>query len=187
VTERRGRRYKQLLDCIKNKRGYWKLKQEILDGFVWVTGYGTFVREIAEWMILLQKYCALYLQSELHISVYDAVISHNETLPVGLWKGGTTHSDTNWQQGPIHFFVKKNNLMHYLSSVNFVTQPLHVSGMFIAHHQEVFTVYIQQLVRSILTQPAASQLKRITRTNCCTYTVNTSWWWAISLPKTCRG
>jgi hypothetical protein len=39
--------------------------------------------------------------------------------------------------------------MHYLSSIYFVNQPLHVSGMFIAHHQEVFTVYVQQLVRVI--------------------------------------
>jgi hypothetical protein len=26
-------------------------------------------------------------------------------------------------------------------------QPLHVSGVFIAHHQEVFTVYAQEMVR----------------------------------------
>jgi hypothetical protein len=39
--------------------------------------------------------------------------------------------------------------MHYLSLIYFVKQPLHVSGMFIAHHQEVFTVYVQQLVRVI--------------------------------------
>jgi hypothetical protein len=37
--------------------------------------------------------------------------------------------------------------MHYLSFIYFVTLPLHVSGMFIAHHQEVFTVCVQQLVR----------------------------------------
>jgi hypothetical protein len=80
----------------------------------------------------------------------------------------------------------KTNCMHYLSSIYFVNQPLHVSGMFTAHHQEVFTVYVQQLVCvtclgdwllagsgwtiSILTQPAASQLKHITHTNCCTCT-----------------
>jgi hypothetical protein len=33
--------------------------------------------------------------------------------------------------------------------IYFVKQPLHVSGMYIAHHQEVFTVYVQQLVRVI--------------------------------------
>jgi hypothetical protein len=73
--------------------------------------------------------------------------------------------------------------MHYLSLLYFVKQPLHVSGLFIAHHQEVFTVYVQQLVRiirlgdwplagsgwsSTLTRPAASHLKGVTRTNCCT-------------------
>jgi hypothetical protein len=31
-----------------------------------------------------------------------------------------------------------------------VKQPLHVSVKFIAHHQEVFTVYVQQLARAIL-------------------------------------
>jgi hypothetical protein len=39
--------------------------------------------------------------------------------------------------------------MHYLSSIYFVTQPLPVSGMFIAHQQEVFILYVQQLVRVI--------------------------------------
>ena len=33
--------------------------------------------------------------------------------------------------------VKKTNLMHYLSSVYFVNQPLNVSDIFVAHHQEV--------------------------------------------------
>jgi len=37
--------------------------------------------------------------------------------------------------------VMKTNLMHYLSSVYFVNQPLHVSGMFVAHHQEVYCIY----------------------------------------------
>ena len=32
--------------------------------------------------------------------------------------------------------VMKTNSMHYLSSVYFVSQPLHVSGIFVAHHQE---------------------------------------------------
>jgi hypothetical protein len=32
--------------------------------------------------------------------------------------------------------------MHYLSSVYFVSQPLHVSGIYVAHHQEVYCVYI---------------------------------------------
>jgi hypothetical protein len=43
----------------------------------------------------------------------------------------------------------ETNLMHCLSLLYFVNQPLHVSGIFIAHHQEVFTVYVQQLERVI--------------------------------------
>jgi hypothetical protein len=39
--------------------------------------------------------------------------------------------------------------MHYLSRIYFVTQALHVSGTFTAHQQEVFTLYVQQLVRDI--------------------------------------
>jgi hypothetical protein len=46
-------------------------------------------------------------------------------------------------------FVIKTIKMHHLSLIYFAKQPLHVSGIFIAHHQEVFTVYVQQLVRVI--------------------------------------
>jgi hypothetical protein len=31
--------------------------------------------------------------------------------------------------------------MQYLSSVRFVSHPLHVSGIFAAHHQEVYFMY----------------------------------------------
>jgi hypothetical protein len=31
--------------------------------------------------------------------------------------------------------------MQYLSSVYLVNQPLHVSGIFVAHHQEVYCIY----------------------------------------------
>jgi len=37
--------------------------------------------------------------------------------------------------------VMKTNLMHYLSSVYFVSQLLHVSAIFVAHHQEVYSIY----------------------------------------------
>jgi len=36
----------------------------------------------------------------------------------------------------------KTNLTHYLSSVYYINQPLHVSGIFVAHHQEVYCVYV---------------------------------------------
>ena len=40
--------------------------------------------------------------------------------------------------------------MQYLSAVYLVNQPLHVSGIFVAHHQEVhyIYIYIQQLIKS---------------------------------------
>jgi hypothetical protein len=40
VTGRRGRRRKQLLDDLKEKRSYWKLKEEALDRTVWRTRFG---------------------------------------------------------------------------------------------------------------------------------------------------
>jgi hypothetical protein len=43
---------KQLLDDFKEKRSYWKLKEEALDRFLWRTlfgrGYGPVVRQTAE-------------------------------------------------------------------------------------------------------------------------------------------
>jgi hypothetical protein len=35
------------------------------------------------------------------------------------------------------FACNETNLMHYLSSVYSITIPLHVSGLLVAHHQEV--------------------------------------------------
>jgi hypothetical protein len=52
VTGRRGRRRKQLLVDLKEKRGCWKLKEETLDRNVWRTrfgrGYGPPVRQKTE-------------------------------------------------------------------------------------------------------------------------------------------
>jgi len=35
----------------------------------------------------------------------------------------------------------KTNLMQFLSSLYFVNQSLHVSGIFVAYHQEVYCIY----------------------------------------------
>ena len=40
VTDRRGRRCKQVLYGIKERRGYYKLKEEPLDRTVWRTRFG---------------------------------------------------------------------------------------------------------------------------------------------------
>jgi hypothetical protein len=51
-TGRRGRRLKQLLDDFKEKKGYWKLKEEALYRTEWRTrfgrGYGPVVRQTTE-------------------------------------------------------------------------------------------------------------------------------------------
>jgi hypothetical protein len=52
VTERRGRRRKQLLDDLKEKIRYWKLKEEALGRTQWRPrfgrGYGPVVRQTTE-------------------------------------------------------------------------------------------------------------------------------------------
>jgi hypothetical protein len=52
MTGRRGRRRKQLLDDLKEKTIYWKLKEEALDRTLWRPrfgrGYGPVVRQTTE-------------------------------------------------------------------------------------------------------------------------------------------
>jgi hypothetical protein len=54
MTGRWGRRRKQLLDELKEKRRYWKFKEEALDRTLWRSpfgrGYGRVVRQTTEWM-----------------------------------------------------------------------------------------------------------------------------------------
>ena len=88
--------------------------------------------------------------------------------------------------------VIKTNLMHCLSSVFFVSQSLHVSGIFVAQHQEAYCVY------TTIGTCCALQL-----TVCCSagqqtvnwkaqhvpivvYTQYASWCWATNMPETCR-
>jgi hypothetical protein len=52
ITGRRGKRRKQLLDDLKEKKRYWKLKEEAQDRTLWRTrlgrGYGPVVRQTTE-------------------------------------------------------------------------------------------------------------------------------------------
>jgi hypothetical protein len=43
---RQGRRYKQLLDDLKEKRRYWKLKEEALDHTLWRVHFGRGYRPV---------------------------------------------------------------------------------------------------------------------------------------------
>jgi len=64
----------------------------------------------------------------------------------------------------------KTNMMHYLSSVYFIGQPLHVSDIFVAHHQEVYCIYT-------------------TIGMCCAFQLTVCWpgWDGTNMPETCRG
>jgi hypothetical protein len=46
MTRRRGRRRKQLLDDLKEKIRYWKLKEEALDRTLWKTRFGRDCRPV---------------------------------------------------------------------------------------------------------------------------------------------
>ena len=52
MTRRQGRRCKKLLDDLKDRRGYYRLKEEALDRTMWRNrfgrGVGPVVRQIAE-------------------------------------------------------------------------------------------------------------------------------------------
>jgi hypothetical protein len=58
VTERRGRRRKNLLDELMERRGYSHLKEEALDRSMWRArfgrGFGPVVRQTNEWTSLLK-------------------------------------------------------------------------------------------------------------------------------------
>jgi len=62
VTGRRGRRRKRLLDDLKERRGYWHLKEEALDRSKWRArfgrGFGPVVRQTTKWM----NECKLWLE-----------------------------------------------------------------------------------------------------------------------------
>jgi hypothetical protein len=78
--------------------------------------------------------------------------------------------------------VKETNLMHCLSAVYFVNQPLHFSGVFIAHHQEVHRIYTTISTDCSFYLTACSDWTRTTDSQ-----RRTSWWWAVNMPETRRG
>jgi len=63
VTERRGRRCKQLLYGLKGKRGCWKLSEGALDRTLWRTRFGRGgrpgLRQTKEWMNIRKNYWIL--------------------------------------------------------------------------------------------------------------------------------
>ena len=73
VTRRRGRRRKKLLDDLKDRKGYFHLKEEALDRTVWRNrfggGFGPVARQNTEWMNIKHK------------CLHDVVIGFSATKP----------------------------------------------------------------------------------------------------------
>jgi hypothetical protein len=49
MTGRRGRRRKQLLDDLKDRRGYWNLKEGALESTMWGSGFGRGNGPVERW------------------------------------------------------------------------------------------------------------------------------------------
>jgi len=79
----------------------------------------------------LETYEVFKANITLVISIWTDVICTKHILYISRFVDGASR----------YIRVTKTNLMHYLSSVHFVNQPLHVSGIFAAHHQEVYCIY----------------------------------------------
>ena len=59
MTERRGRRIKQLLDGRKEKRSYWKLKDEALVRTVWGAVFARVLWTFRKTDCAINEYCVL--------------------------------------------------------------------------------------------------------------------------------
>jgi hypothetical protein len=74
VTGRHGRRYKQVLDDLKEMRGYCRLKEEALDHRVWRTNcgriYGPIIRQT---MVRVNKLylCVLNPRTDISVLPYE--------------------------------------------------------------------------------------------------------------------
>jgi hypothetical protein len=94
MTERRGRRRKQLLDDLKEKRGHWKLKEEALDRTLWRIrfgrGYGPVVRQKMNYENGLDTW---HSHPEYQLSYKSVSWSVRERLrlPDAIFTGYTTH------------------------------------------------------------------------------------------------
>jgi hypothetical protein len=72
VTGRRGRRRRKLVDDLKERRGYFNLKEEALDRTMWRAGFGggfgPVVRQTATWMKDL-KYGAADILNTINVKL----------------------------------------------------------------------------------------------------------------------
>ena len=79
VTLRRGRRRRQLLDGLKEKRGYWKLKEEALDrtaeNLLWKRLW-TFLKTRYEIYIYIYKYIHKFIICRITAEFSNGTLSH---------------------------------------------------------------------------------------------------------------
>ena len=84
VTRRRGRRRKKLLDDLKNRRGYYQLKEEALDRTMWRNrfgrGFGPVVSQITDddetLCPTVYKFCLLIRQYDGKPNVKNMWLTH---------------------------------------------------------------------------------------------------------------
>jgi len=113
--------------------------------------YTSLTRTLTEHYVTLETAYMNFLEASRHSLQYTGL--HNHSRPSGheAWTWGM---DTNTGAKNLVFpctvrhgttqssnRVMKTNLMHCLSSVYFVIQPVNVSGILVAHHQEVCCIY----------------------------------------------
>jgi hypothetical protein len=143
--------------------------------------------------------------SEEKFSCY-VQLKHNRLLPVKglscfMYLEFSWYISTVWAQRVFRNFMfcwlcisictcNETNLMHYLPSVYSVTILLHVSGLLVAHHQEV-TTYVCDNCYVLYVLVDCRQAQRQSTKTHNTYQLShiyivTSWWWATSKPETCR-
>jgi hypothetical protein len=84
-------------------------------------------------LLLLLAWTLLYIVKK----IYGLLILENLVIHTLFNYEQLAKWSQNYELIIITKFVMRTNLMHYLSLIYFVTQPLHLSGMIITHHQEV--------------------------------------------------
>jgi hypothetical protein len=67
VTKRRGRRRRKLLDDLKERRGYSRLKEEALDRTTWRAGFGRGFVHVVRQLLNERKNLFHYYTNKLHI------------------------------------------------------------------------------------------------------------------------
>jgi hypothetical protein len=79
----------------------------------------------------------------------------------------------------------ETNPMHYLSSIYSVTTLVHVSGLLVAHHQEV-TMYLCDNWYLFYVLVDCRRSADVQHVPTVAY-IAAYWWWATSKPETCTG